>query len=177
MHKTLIIEAAASNADTLNWLQLASAVIVGVAAIAVPAYFAARDRRTKRTEARRRARSFALAHFHELELLRDYLSANVAKNPTGQPVKDHSAIAEALRGASDCKIPLIDLHLLDESAEPVQLAFAAIARAQSYQLRRASFAQKWGGDVEAQDMAQAQWLRDAHEALRKGIEQMELLLR
>jgi len=176
MHKTLIIEAAANTADTLNWLQLVSAVIVGVAAIAVPAYFAARDRNAKRMEAKRRARSFALAHFHELEMLRDYLMMNAVRNAPGEAVSDHSAIDAALTGARECKIPLIDLHLLDEGSEPIQQAFAAIARAQSYQLRRTSLGQQ-GNDIDAMDTMQSQRLRDAYDLLRKGIDQMEALLK
>ncbi len=176
MHKTLIIEAASKTADTLSWLQLASAVIVGIAAIAVPAYFAMRDRATKNTDARRRARSFALAHFHELEMLRDYLSMNTTWNPAGQPVADHSMIEAGLRGARECKVPLIDLHLLEGGADDVQMAFAAIAKAQSYQLRRATLAQQ-GNDIGALDMLQSQWLREAYESLNKGLGRMEELLK
>ncbi|QBL40500.1 hypothetical protein MG068_08260 [Stenotrophomonas sp. ASS1] len=175
MDRTIIIETAAAAGDTLAWLQLASAVLVGIVAIYVPARFAARDRALKRQEAIRRAKSFALQYFHDLELLRDYLQKTAEVNNSMVGAVDLSAIAEALTGARDCKVPMAELHLLDGVADPIQTAFGLIKRAESYQLRRGALAQR-GEDIKELDDRQAQWLETAYQKLCSGTLTMRALL-
>ncbi len=175
MNRTIIIEAAQA-ADGLAQAQLWSTIAIGLIAVGVPAAFALLDRRSKANEARLRARSFALAWYDEVTHLRDYLAKNARENPKGEFVKSHEAIAEALTGAKQCKLPVADLYLLGNAGEPLQRAFALIRMAEFYNLRRATYAQQ-GKNIEEQDSAQSQQLAFAYDEIGRGLSKIHDLLR
>ncbi|QHB72040.1 hypothetical protein [Stenotrophomonas sp. 364] len=176
MNRTIIIEAAAKAADGLDTIQLISTIVIGVAAIGVPAAFAVMDRRSKAADVKLRARSFALAWYDEVTHLRDYLAKNVRENPKGLQVQSHAAIQEALLGAKESRIPVADLYLLGEAAEPLQRAFSLIRMAQFYDLRRATFAQQ-GKNIDELDSAQSQQLAFASDEIGRALEKIHALLK
>lgn len=176
MDKTIIIGAAAKATAGLDSLQLISTVVIGIAAVGVPAAFAWMDRRSKADDVKRRARSFALAHYGDFLLLRDHLLPNTNQNVAGQPVTSHAAIQSALLGPRNTTVPVADLYLLGEAAAPVQRAFALIRKAEAYSLRRDMYAQQMR-DIVQLDMEQAAALRKAHEELVEGMRLIDQLLK
>ncbi len=175
MDKAVAVEAAKQAADSLAQAQLWSSVIIGVVAIGVPAAFAVLDRLAKRSDSRLRARSFALTHMNELELILESLNNHVSKNPRGESVTDHSALNAALIAFRDARLPVSDLYLLDTAAKPVQQAFAEARRALSYWFRRQSLATA-GEDIVLRDAEQSGWMHDAHTHLTDGMERIRSLL-
>lgn len=175
MDTKVIIETAQQAADGVAQLQLWSSIIIGLVAIGVPAAFAWMDRRSKRSDAQLRARSFALTHLDVLENILDSLKVHIAANPRGKTIVDHRAMETGLIAFRDSKIPVAELYQLDTAAASVQTAFANAQKALSYWHRRATHATQ-KKNIVLMDADQGILMWNAHDALEEGIQQIREML-